>query len=184
MAVGFLFAQTILRRHRSAVLGVTGLLLAAVGATCGISLLSGTSDAFAWGNLTRVALGTAAGFVLLGIGITTIAWDLNRFRETEPAWVPIGASCLVAIVRIGLWQAFAAKNPTNSNLLSNLTLLGGLSSAILLGVMVHLALKAHYQREALRTANRRLEEEMVERKQAEEAAHAANRAKSEFLGRT
>ena len=65
--------------------------------------------------------------------------------------------------------------------LSDLTLLGGLLSAILFGVVVHLALKANLQREALRTANRRLEEEMVERKQAEEAAQAANRAKSEFL---
>ena len=48
-------------------------------------------------------------------------------------------------------------------------------------MVVHLALKAHLQREALRTVNRRLEDEMVERRRAEEAAHAANRAKSEFL---
>ena len=66
-------------------------------------------------------------------------------------------------------------------MLSNLTLLGGLLSAVVFGVFIHLALKAHLQRDALRIANRRLEEEMVERRQAEEAAHAANRAKSEFL---
>jgi signal transduction histidine kinase len=48
-------------------------------------------------------------------------------------------------------------------------------------VVVHLALKAHVHREDLRTANRKLKEEMVERKRAEEAANAANRAKSEFL---
>ena len=80
-----------------------------------------------------------------------------------------------------MWQAFARKNPTDMRVLSDLTLLGGLLSALLFGVVVHLALKANLQREALRTANRRLEEEMVERKQAEEAAQAANRAKSEFL---
>jgi len=52
---------------------------------------------------------------------------------------------------------------------------------VLFGVIVHLALKAHFQREALRVMNRRLKEEMVERRQAEEAAQAANRAKSAFL---
>jgi len=181
LASGFILAQTILRTNRSAVLGVTGSLIAAVGAGCCIGVLSGTSDAFAWGNLTRVSFLTAVGFLLLGIGIASVAWEMTRPGLAEPAWVPIGASLLVATLRIGLWQAFSVSNPTRIDLLSNLTLLGGLFSAIVFGVVVHLALKANLQREALRTLNRRLEEEMVERKQAEAGAHAANRAKSEFL---
>ncbi len=181
LAVGFAVAQTSPRKNRSAVLGVTGLLVAAVGATCFIGVASGTSDALAWGDATRVALPTAVAFLLLGIGVTAVAWDLTRPGLGEPAWVPIGGSLLVATVRIGLWQAFSAKTPTRMDVLSNLTLLGGLLSAILFGIVIHLALKANLQREALRIANRRLEEEMLERRQAEEAAHAANRAKSEFL---
>jgi signal transduction histidine kinase len=181
LAAGFVLAQTRLRTHRSSVLGVTGLLVAAVGAACFIGVISGTSGAFAWGNLTRVALPAAVGFLIVGIGVTAFAWDLTRDAPGEPAWVPIGASFLVITIRIGLWQAFSGRNPTRLGVLSNLTLLGGVLSAVLFGVVVHLALKANLQREALRTANRRLEEEMLERKQAEEAAHAANRAKSEFL---
>jgi signal transduction histidine kinase len=181
LSAGFVLAQTRLRAHRSSVLGVTGLLVAAVGATCGIGVVTGTSDAFAWGDLTRVALPTAVGFLLMGIGVTAVAWDLTRPSLGEPAWVPIGASFLVGTIRIGLWQAFTANQQIKVGLLSNLTLLGGLLSAVLFGVVIHLALKANLQRAALRTANRRLEEEMVERKQAEEAAQAANRAKSEFL---
>jgi len=181
LAAGSALAQTCFRKNRSAVLGVTGLLVAAVGATCFIAVASGTSDALAWGDATRVALPTAVAFLLLGIGVTAVAWDLTRPGLGEPAWVPIGGSLLVAAVRIGLWQAFSIKTPTRMDVLSNLTLLGGLLSAIIFGVMIHLALKANLQREALRTANRRLEEEMLERRQAEEAAQAANRAKSEFL---
>jgi signal transduction histidine kinase len=181
LAAGFVLAQTSLRAHGSSVLGVTGLLVAAVGAACLIGVISGTSGAFAWGNLTRVALPTAVGFLILGIGVTAVAWGLTRSALGEPAWVPIGASFLVITVRIGLWQAFSRRNPTQLGVLSNLTLLGGVLSAVLFGVVVHLALKANLQREALRTANRRLEEEMLERRQAEDAAHAANRAKSEFL---
>jgi signal transduction histidine kinase len=181
LATGFALAQTKLRKNRSAVLGVTGLLVAAVGAACGIGVISGTSDALSWGNLTRVAALTAAGFLLIGIGITAVAWGMTRLGRGEPAWVPIGASFLVITIRLGLWQAFSQNNPTKLGVLSDLTLLGGVLSAVLFGVVVHLALKAHSQGAALRTANRRLEEEMVERRQAEEAAQAANRAKSDFL---
>lgn len=181
LATGFALTQITLRKNRSSVLGITGLLAAAVGATCGIGVISGTSDALSWGNLTRVAALTAAGFLLLGIGATAVAWGMTRLGRGEPAWVPIGASFLVATVRIGLWQAFTFRNPARMEVLSNLTLLGGFLSAVLFGIVVHLALKGNLQGAALRTANRRLEQEMVERRQAEEAAQAANRAKSEFL---
>ncbi len=181
LATGFVLAQTSLRTRRSSVLGVTGLLVAAVGAACFIGLASGTSDAFAWGNLTRVAFPTAAGFLLLGIGVSVVAWGMTRPELDEPAWVPLGAGFLVVTIRVGLWQAFAGGNPTKLGVISDLALVGGVLSAVLFGLMIHLALKANLQREALRTANRRLEEEMVERRQAEDAAHAANRAKSEFL---
>ena len=50
LATGFVLAQTSLLTDKSAVLGVTGLLVAAVGATCFIGIVSGTSDALAWGN--------------------------------------------------------------------------------------------------------------------------------------
>jgi signal transduction histidine kinase len=179
LAAGLVLSQARRITNRSAVLGVTGLLIAGVGATCSIGVISGTSDAFSWGDVTRVAFPTAVGFLLLGIGAVTVAWDMTQSALGEPAWIPVGAGFLVATVRVGLWQAFSATNPTR--FLSNVTLLGGLLSAIVFGVVVHLALKAHLQREALRTLNRRLEDEMVERKQAEAAAHAANRAKSEFL---
>ena len=49
LAAGFVLAQTSLRTHRSAVLGVTGLLVAAVGATC--------CDRRGLGNQRRVCVG-------------------------------------------------------------------------------------------------------------------------------
>ena len=181
LATALVLAQTQLRRKRSAVLGIAGLLVAAVGATCCIGVLAGTSDALAWGNLTRVAFHTAIGFVLVGLGVTALAWDLTRREIGNAAWIPIGASLVVVLVRIGLWQAFSARNQTRADLLSNLTLAGGLLSAVLFGFVIHLALKARAQRETLRTVNQKLQDEMAERMRAEEAALAANRAKSEFL---
>ena len=167
--------------ERAPFLGVTGLLIAAVGATCSIGVFAGTNDAFAWGDLNRVAVHTGVGFVLLGIGIAAAALDVTQLALSEPLWLSIGAGVFVATFRIGLWQAFSVRNQNKADALTNLTLWGGLSSAVLFGVVVHLALKAHFQREAIRVVNRRLKEEMVERRQAEEAAQAANRAKSAFL---
>ena len=180
-AVGAVLAQTSFSRKRPAVLGLTGLLVAAIGATCSISVLSGTSDAFAWGNLNRVAAHTGVGLLVLGLGAAAAALDMTRPAISEPLWAPIGASIFLAIVRVGLWHAFSAKNQSKTDFLTNLTLLGGITGAALFGVMVHLGLKAHLQREALRAVNQKLKEEMEERRQAEEAAHAANQAKSTFL---
>jgi signal transduction histidine kinase len=178
IAVSFVLAQTRSLTNKSPMLGVTGLLVAAVGASCGIRMLWGGGDTFGLGNLTRIGFPAAAGFLLLGIGAAAVAWNLIQPGLSE-LWVPIGAGVFVATVRIGLWQAFSPKNQTHVS--SALTLAGALFGAVVFGVFVQLALKAHLQREALRIVNRKLEAEMVERRRAEEAARAANRAKSEFL---
>jgi signal transduction histidine kinase len=174
-------APTRLFAKKFPLLGVTGLLIAAVDASCSIGALLGTSDAFAWGALNRVAVHTGVGFILLGIGIAVMALERTQLRFREPLWVSIGAGLFVATFRVGLWQAFLAKNQSKGDWLTNMALWGGLSSAVLCSVLVHLALKARLQREALRAVNQKLEREIVERKQAEEAAQAANRAKSAFL---
>ncbi len=67
-----MLSQTSLIAKKSPFLGVIGLLLAAVGASCSISSLSGTNDAFSLGDLNRVALHTGIGFILLGIGVAAV----------------------------------------------------------------------------------------------------------------
>jgi signal transduction histidine kinase len=166
--------------NRSAVLGVAGSLVAIVGVACGITALSGSPDLFAWDYLSRIAVHTAVGLLLLGIGIAAAALDMTPPGLSEPVWLPIAVGLLVATFRVGLWQALSKGRP-HADLLSNLALISGLGGAVLFGVVVHLAFKAHLQRKALRAVNRKLQEEMVERRRAEEAAQAASRAKSEFL---
>jgi signal transduction histidine kinase len=181
LAVGFVLAWLGPPARRSAALGVSGLLVGAAGATCCASLLVGGVDALAWGNLTRVALHTAVGFFVLGAGATSVAWNRVSFDLGEPAWVPIGAAMFLGMFRVGLWQAFTARNQIRVDLFANMTFFGAALSAVVFGAIVHLSLKAYLQRAALRAVNRKLEAEMLERRRAEEAAHAANRAKSEFL---
>jgi PAS domain S-box-containing protein len=158
---------------RSPMLGVAGSLVAAVAAVCGISVIWGGGDALALGDLTRMAVHTAGGFLLLGIGGAAVALDMSLAELRQPAWAPIAASAFLAAIRIGLLQAFSPERQTAIS--STLSWLGALFGVVVFGVFVHLALKAHLQRELLRTGNRLLEEEMLERRRAEEAVHRANR---------
>ena len=180
LAAAFVLAETVLYR-RAPVMGIAGLVVSGVGLACWISVLSGASDALAWGSVTRMAVHTAFGLLLVGCGVTALAWDVSRPANSEPIWVSIGAGLFVAIARGGLWQSFAIRSHGKAGFLSTFTLWGSLVSVIIVVVFAHLALKAYTQREALRRMNRRLQEEIAERKLAEEMAQAANRAKSEFL---
>jgi PAS domain S-box-containing protein len=157
---------------RSAVLGISGMLVAAVAAACGISLLWGSGNAFGLGPLTRMALPTAGAFLSLGAGAVAVALDMSQPGLREPIWASVGAGLFLAISRIGLLQVFSPERQTAVS--SALSWLGALFGALLFGVFVHLALKAHLQRELLRLVNRRLEQEMLERLCAEEATNEAN----------
>lgn len=157
---------------KSSLLGVAGLLVAAVGSTCAISVFWGRGDAFGLGIMTRMSLFTAGGLVALGSGAVAAALGMSQAELRQPAWAPVGATVFLAMIRIGLLQAFSPKNQTEVS--STLTLLGALFGPIVFGVFVHLALKAQLQRELLRIGNRRLEEEMMERGRAEQAVHASN----------
>jgi signal transduction histidine kinase len=178
LCAGFVLAQIIPFTNRSLVLGVSGVLVAAIGSACGISLLWGNGDAFGLGNLARVSLHAALGFLVVGIGVVALALDILQAGLSE-LWAPIGAGLFFATTRFGLLQVFSAKNQTP--VASAMKFPGVLLTAVIFGLFVHLALKARLQRDALREVNRKLEAEMVERRRAEEQAQAANRAKSEFL---
>jgi signal transduction histidine kinase len=178
LAASFATVQLIPLGRRSPLVGMTGVLIAAVGAVYGIGTLWGSVDTFVFGTLDRVAFPTAIGLLLLGAGLAAMGLDLIQPGWNE-LWAPFGTGLFVATVRFGLLQIFSARHQTP--LSWAVTIFGALFGAVLFGVFVHLALQAHLQRRTLRVMNRRLEGEMAERKRAEEAAQSANRAKSEFL---
>src|SRR5579871_5510563 len=116
-AVVTILSQSGLIAKKSPFLGITGLLVAAVGTSCSIGVLSGTNDAFFLGDLNRVALHTGIGFMLQGIGLAAAALNMTQPKLREPIWVSIGAGLLVATSKIGLRQAFSEKNQTKGDLL-------------------------------------------------------------------
>ncbi len=182
VAAGFILAQTKLAGHGSTLLGSLGILLAGIAAVSGINLLTVKGAGLDWTRLHQVGFQAAAAFLALGIAISITGWSMTKPGIREPIWLPFGSALLIVVVRLAMWHAYWAENQAPAwHWLSNVTLLGGISSAALFGVVVHLGLKAHLQRETVRRVNRKLEEETAERKLAQESAQAANQAKSEFL---
>ena len=82
------------------------MLVAAVCLACCVTAVAGRGDAFAIAN-NRVAFDPAVGFVLPGIGILAVAWDMTQPGLSEPTWVPIGAGIFATAIRVGLWQTFS-----------------------------------------------------------------------------
>ena len=182
VAAGFMLSQTRLSAQRSTVLGSVGILVAGIAILNGINLLTVKGAGLDWNNLHRVGFQTAAAFLVLGVAITLAGWSMTEPSVREPVWLPVGLALLLVVFRVALWRAYWWEHDAPAwHWMSNLTLLTSLWGPILFGIVVHLALKAQLQRESLRRVNRKLEEETAERRRAQEAAQAANGAKSEFL---
>jgi PAS domain S-box-containing protein len=172
LAVGLAVVQVSPPARKPFLLGMTGLLAAIIGVSCGISVIWGGGDAFGMGNISRMAVQIAAGFVILGTGSIAVALGRIELGARQPIWVPIAATLYLLSIRIGLVETFSPRNHTGFALA--LMWLGAFFGAVIFGVFVHLALNAHLQRKLLESANMRLEEEMLERDRAEESAYAAN----------
>ena len=68
-------------------------------------MIWGNGNAFILGDLTRIACHTAAGFLVLGVGLVALALDMIQSGLNE-LWAPIGAAFFLATTRFGLIQAF------------------------------------------------------------------------------
>jgi len=172
LATVFVLARVAPLRMRSTILGSCGVLFAAAAAASGVRLLWGSGETFALGTPDLTALLTAGVLLLLGLGAAGAALDWSLTELRQPTWAPIGACIFLATVRIALLQEFSPRTETGASL--TLAWLGALSGAAAFGVFVHLGLKAQLQGALLRTANRRLQEEMIERRKAEQATYRAN----------
>ena len=75
-----------------------------------ITSLKSVPFAYGWGRLTRMAVHTAAGFIVLGLGVTAFAWHDGRTEKTGTLrGLPIPVGIGVVTVALLLWQALIAQ---------------------------------------------------------------------------
>jgi C4-dicarboxylate-specific signal transduction histidine kinase len=171
------------RRLRSPLSGLLGSVTGALGLVALSGYLGGISSAYAWGQLTSMAVHTAVGFVVLGVGVVSAAWREGRI-EGAPAWLAMSAGIGVATLDVALWQALDTQQRLAGvvSVVPYLQLATGFLMAFLVGLTVHLAQKAWLRAREVEQLNRDLEADITERKRAEQrlmAQHAVTQLLAE-----
>jgi hypothetical protein len=100
---------SLIARHKLAVVGMLGSLVFGLGVIAFSGYFIGLETAYGWGNLTRMAVHTSAGFIVLGIGLIAYVWDQVTDRSgLFPPWFSIVVCIVVLTVTVSLWQALNA----------------------------------------------------------------------------
>ena len=162
--------------ERVAIKGVLNAVIIALGAVALFGYLFDLEGAYGWGALTRMAVHTAVGFVLLGAGGVLDAWlEEDAEGRPSPGWSPAVIFISGTTVTVCLCLAVAAElsiidletGKPHNPFIEFLVLIFGIS---LSGSLASLYIKA-------RDANLRAEEAAKAQREAEQA----NKIKSEFL---
>ena len=127
----------------------------------------GSSDAFGWGNLTRMALHTAVGFWVLGLRHGGAGLARRDGPGRHPALVADQRGDGSRHGAVGLWQALIAGGQAPFALIPAVALGGGCLMATIFGLTVYLAQRAHTQAVQLQRTNRMLEGHIAQRADAE-----------------
>ncbi len=165
---------------------------------------TGIIQSYVWGQFTRMAVHTAIGFLVLGLGVIALAWQDEGNRANEaPRRLPVLVGIGAAATTLCLWQALVVEESAQVDLIRHLAaqspnaqlgvgtltqtqaqlplgeLIGGLTLAVLLAGAVALAQTARRQAGELRQVRDGLEQRVQER--TEDLARA-NQALLEMAG--
>ncbi len=132
----------VIRRQKSGLIsGICAALVVALGLVALTGYISGLETAYGWGRLTRMALHTSAGFVVLGVAGLTMAWKKQPEIESGlPAWVSAASGIFVLTVTICLWQAIDAQTLIVEGKIGNQTDIIADDLMLIFGVMLALAM--------------------------------------------
>lgn len=163
-----------------ALMALAGSLVFTLGMIALSGYFTGVVRSYAWGQLTRMAVHTASGFLVLGAGLVLLAWrDEAAAGRTGRRWLPLFVGIGASAAALCLWQALAVEQGAQMAALRRLeaqdagmplpaltavqdalpkaALLGGLCLAALLSGSVFLAQVARRQAAALQAAQDSLE---------------------------
>jgi signal transduction histidine kinase len=139
--LGLLLTPKVLSKRYALLLGFNGSIIAAFGLASAIGI---------WGNATLTAFHTAVGLSVLGLGMLSLAWQVETGPAGTPPWLPASVSIAVIAATVGLWQALIDTGQRPFDLLPIIVLFGGCLVAPVFGLTVYLAQRGHAQAAALR----------------------------------
>lgn len=164
----------------------TRVVLASLALGLGVVALSGyiaqLETAYGWGNLTRMAVHTSVGFIVVSSGFLILVWseDLDG-QSWLPRWIPVPTCVAILTATICLWQALNAENQRiilefgNISSMSNVAtmlLVAGSLLAIAMATTSWLAQTAGERSRSVTRTNLALTSEIATRRKAESALQA------------
>ena len=156
IAVGLLLARDT-HSKRSALAGVfDASIVAAVGLATIMAYALGSSGVYGWGHVTSAPFLTAVGFLILGLGMLALAWQVDPDPAGIPRWLPVSIAIGGTVSTFGLWQGLIAGGQAPFALLPAVVLAGGCIVAGLFALAVYLAQRGHTQAGALRRSEARI----------------------------
>jgi PAS domain S-box-containing protein len=99
------------RAIKSALVGILGAMIIGLGVAAFTGYFVGIESAYGWGHLSRMAVHTAAGFVILGIGFIslTLVWDRKQNPGGAlPGWLPAPLIITGMTFTLAMWRALLA----------------------------------------------------------------------------
>ena len=159
-----------LRKRRqasaTAVSGVLGSLVFGLGFIAFAGYAMSLETAYGWGHLTRMAVHTAAGFIVLGAGLVATAWHFDdQRRQGMPNWLSWAMGIAVLAFTLSLWQALESE--AAAGIAQVFVLVFGIVLSIALSVTVSVAGVSRRRAVAAELAKTDLEEEARERRNVE-----------------
>lgn len=94
--------RPIIRRDIAA--GLIGAITTAIGAAILFGYLVGKDTPYAWSHPTYMAVHTAVGLVILGMGMFVLAIRAGLINERRLDWLPIATGIGIATIALALWQ--------------------------------------------------------------------------------
>ncbi len=89
---------------RIALFALSALTLA-LSAVATLGYIIGMETAYGWGRLTRMALHTSIGFLVLGSGIFILSWINSQTTQLSTWWRPVLATTCLIIVSLLLYRS-------------------------------------------------------------------------------
>jgi signal transduction histidine kinase len=100
---------TVSIKTKAYLFSLLGAIVTGLGLIAFLGYLTGLETAYGWGQLTRMAVHTSLGFVLLGLGISL--WGLSiapKVKKTAQYWIRTSTSMVLIVLVLALWQSLTS----------------------------------------------------------------------------
>ncbi len=165
------------QRNMSATIGIVGALIFGLGLVAFTGYFLNMEAAYGWGKLTRMAIHTAAGFIIIGFGYIFLSWSLDKVTTSNlPRWLPLHVLIVGLTFTISIWQAFHVHEMKITALFGSEfasfsdegILMFGVLMSVALAISIKMIMIARLRIAEALEANKLYREEFEERQRAED----------------